>query len=73
MNNVIYILRKKRMDDIEKQLIQHCNLKLCFKNKRERIFKNDEVLITCKKKYISVLVYDDSNESKAHSIVNLIS
>ena len=50
MSNTMYILRKKNINYIEKKLVDQCGLKLCFKNKKERIFKNDEVLITCKKK-----------------------
>ena len=47
MSNTMYILRKKNINYIEKKLVDQCGLKLCFKNKKERIFKNDEVLITC--------------------------
>ena len=34
---------------------------------------NDELLITCKDKYIAVLVYNESYKDKANSVVNLIS
>ena len=50
MNNTMYILRKKSMNYIERKLLEQSDLKLCFKNKKERIFKNDELLITCKDK-----------------------
>jgi hypothetical protein len=73
MNNTIYILRKRSMNYIEHKLVEQSDLKLCFKNKKERIFKNEELLITCKDKYISVLVYNDGDKSKANGIVNLIS
>ena len=42
MNNTMYILRKKSMNYIERKLVEQSDLKLCFKNKKERIFKNDE-------------------------------
>ena len=71
--NTMYILRKKNINYIEKKLVDQCGLKLCFKNKKERIFKNDEVLITCKKKYISILFYDEAQKSKAYNIANRIS
>ena len=73
MSNTMYILRKKNINYIEKKVVDHCGLKLCFKNKKERIFKNDEVLITCKKKYISILFYDEAQKSKAYNIANRIS
>ena len=67
MNNTMYILRKKSMNYIERKLVEQSDLKLCFKN------KNDELLITCKDKYIAVLVYNESYKDKANSVVNLIS
>lgn len=73
INNTMYILRKKSMNYIERKLVEQSDLKLCFKNKKERIFKNDELLITCKDKYIAVLVYNESYKDKANSVVNLIS
>lgn len=73
MNNTIYILRKKSMNYIEHKLVEQCDVKLCFKNKNERIFKNDKLLITCKNKYISILVYNESCKNRVSSIVNLIS
>lgn len=73
MSDTMYIIRKKDLDCIEKNLTDNFGLKLCFKNKKERIFKNDELLITCKKKYISILVYNDEKKCKARIIVNCIS
>ena len=72
MNN-IYFVRKKNLGYIQKKLVDQFGLRLCYKDKRERIFKNDELLITCKKKYISILVYDDVPKSKAYNIINHIS
>ena len=69
----MYILRKKNINYIEKILLNQFELKLCFKNRKERIFKNDEFLITCKNKYILVFVYDDAHKRKAQNIVKHIS
>lgn len=49
MSNTMYILRKKNINYIEKKLVDQCGLKLCFKNKKERIFKNDECLLHVRK------------------------
>ena len=73
MSDTRYILRKKDMRDIERKLVEQFDFKLCFKNKKERIFKDDEFLITCKKKYISILVYEDEQKSKAQDIIKRIS
>lgn len=73
MNKTRYILRKKNKNYIEQVLLGQLDLQLCFKNRTERIFKNDKILITCKNKYISVLVYDNSYSNRVKEIVNLIS
>ena len=73
MNNAMYILRKKNMNYIQSKLVNQFGLKLCFKNKNERIYKNNEMLITCKNKYISIFIYNDIGESQAHEIANQIS
>lgn len=73
MNNMMYIERKKSMNYIENKLVGQFDVNLCFKNKKERIFKNREMIITCKDKYISILVYDDRNENKARNVADLIS
>lgn len=49
MNNTRYFLRKKHMSDIERELTERLNLSLCFKSKRESIYKNSELMVTCKK------------------------
>ncbi len=72
MNNTRYFLRKKHMSDIERELTERLNLSLCFKSKRESIYKNSELMVTCKKKYVSVLVFNDRNKSKLSYIENLL-
>ncbi len=73
MSNTMYFLRKTSMNYIERKLIEQLNLKLCYNNKKERIFKNNELLITCKDKFISILIYDEDDRKKAYNIVNRIS
>mgnify|MGYP006992642692 FL=1 len=73
MNNTMYALRKKSMDYIEDKLVEQSDLKLCFRDEKEMIFKNDELLVTCKDAYIVVLFYDNSHKSKANAVINLIS
>lgn len=73
MADTKYFLRKKSMDYIEHRLKEQLDLELCFKDKRERIFKNEEVLITCKGQYISILYYDDNKKDEVQKIVSMIS
>lgn len=73
MNNTMYFLRRKSISYIEQEFIRKFDLKLCYKNKRESIFKNNELLITCKDKFISVLIYEKDDRNKVYEIVNWIS
>lgn len=61
------------MNYIEQKLIQQFNFRLCYKNKKERIFKNNELLITCKDKFILVFIYGEYDRSKIYDILNWIS
>lgn len=73
MADTKYFVRKRSMNDIEDRLDKQMGLELCFKDKKERIFRNNNLLITCKDKYISVLVYDENNKSEVRKIINMIS
>lgn len=73
MNNTMYFLRKKNMRYIEQGLIEHFGLELCYKDKKEKILKNNKMLITCKNKYISILVYNYDNKKLAYNIANYMS
>lgn len=73
MNNTMYFLRRKSFDYIERELTRQFDLKLCYKNKKESIFKNNELLVTCKDKFISVLIYDEDDRNKIYEIVDWIS
>lgn len=73
MNNTMYFLRRKSFDYIERELTRQFDLKLCYKNRKESIFKNNELLVTCKDKFISVLIYDEDDRNKIYEIVDWIS
>ena len=73
MSKTMYFLRKRPMDYIEHKLSEQFDLKLCFKNKTERIFKNNDLLVACRKKYIFVLVYNDTCNNIIYSVINLFS
>lgn len=62
MNKTVYFLRKMNMRYIEERLEEEFNLELCFRNGKEMILKNNEVLVCCKRKYASILMYVEKEE-----------
>ena len=68
-----YILRNEKMKLIQNKLTKEFNMKLCFRSRNECIFKNDELLITCKNKYASILSLSATNPQKVKDIITLIS
>lgn len=60
MNNIIYI-PKKNKKKAEKFFIPKFNLFLCFHSKNKKIFKNENMLMSCNKNYIRILVYKKNN------------
>lgn len=73
MNKKMYFLRKGISSDFIKKLGNAYSLDLVYKDKSEMIFKNNLLMIVCKKKYISVLVYDGGNYILTNDIINKFS
>ena len=61
MSKIMYFLRKGITSSTVDDLIQRHNLRRCFENKKERIFKNNDMIVELNPKYITVLVYDGNN------------
>ena len=61
MSKIMYFLRKGVTSSTVDDLIQRYSLKRCFENKKERIFKNNDMIVELNPKYITVLVYDGNN------------
>lgn len=57
---VIYLLNGKKQRQIINKIISTKKLTLCYKRKRETIFKNNEILISCHKKYNSIYCLNKS-------------
>jgi len=72
MSSTMYFLRRKSMKQIEQDVTEKFNVELCYKNNKERVFKSQDLLITCRSKYILVLVYDNAQENQVRSISNSI-
>lgn len=73
MSKAIYLLRKNDMNIIKNILLNNFNFELCYEKKREMILKNEEVLISCKKKYIFIYFYDNMSNQNINSIIEYIS
>lgn len=54
-------------------LVEKMGFKLRYSGKKERIFSNDNLLVTCSKDYATLLAYDDKNTEEASRIGNWIS
>ena len=57
MGKTMYFLRK-RSSPTEEALIKKYDLKACFQKRREKIFKNNDVIIAYRAKYVTVLIYN---------------
>jgi len=71
MSKIVYFLRKSNMDKIEKSLHIYFKMTPCIKSKKEMVFENNDLLISCKKKYISVIYYDEIGEKKLNKLVEI--
>lgn len=59
MNNSLYMIRNRRLNRKLDQLIKDCNLDLCYQDRKEKIFKGDEFLISLKRKYMFLYSFSD--------------
>lgn len=73
MSKRMYFVRKRNALPLLDRLIKQYALKVSFHDKNEVILKNENFLVACKKKYISVLLYDAENQSLASEIVLILS
>ena len=51
---VIYLLNGKRQRQIINNIISTKKLALCYKRNNEKVFKNNDILISCHKKYNNI-------------------
>lgn len=71
MNKTMFFLNKKHNKKIFDFFIKEYNLQLCFKSKKEIILKNNDLLISFKKNYFTVLIYDSENENLIYNVKNI--
>ena len=61
MNNALYLVRNKRVDEIIGSFIIKYKLELCYNTKKEKILKNENVILSQKKKYIFLRVFAEDS------------
>ena len=62
MNRVQYICRNKDTESKMNYLIRNFNFALAYKNKREMIVKNAQILISLKKRYVLLISFSIEDE-----------
>ena len=61
MNNSLYLVRNKDAETKINSLVKKYNLELCFEERKEKVLKNENMLVLLKKKYIFIRFLLDSN------------
>ena len=61
MNNSLYLVRDKDAETKIKPFVKKYNLELCFEEQKEKVLKNENMLVLLKKKYIFIRFFLDSN------------
>lgn len=68
MDRTEYFLRGTSFSKIEKRLDNMYKIKTCYKTRKERILKNNDIIVKCKNKYIAVFLLDDTSKDKYKDI-----
>ena len=63
MNNTLYLERNPHVDMQLKKLTETQGLVLCYRNRKQRIFKNEKVLVAENKKYIFLRVFSEDDSA----------
>ena len=62
MNSILYFTRSKKRDEKFKSLIMDYGLTVCYKDKKEKILKNDEMLLSIKKRYVFLSFFAEASQ-----------
>lgn len=72
MNNAIYIERNSRVDKQLNKFVEGQGLVLCYRDKNQRILKNEKLIIAQKKRYIFLRVFSDADSSSISNIYHYL-
>lgn len=72
MNNVVYLTRTRKRDDLLVVLTKQYNLKTSIMTDREKIIKNDDMIMMIKPKYIFIRIYSDTDRSLLPEIKSIL-
>lgn len=68
MNNMLFIERNRCVDSQLDKLADSQNLVVCYRDKNQRILKNEKLIIAQRKKYLFLRFFSDEDTS---SITNI--
>lgn len=63
MNNTLYLERNRHVDTQLNKLASIQGLSMCYRDKNQRILKNENIIIAQKKKYIFLKVFSEDTSS----------
>lgn len=61
MSNTLYITRNRRVDTKLNKLVDDNKLVTCYRDRNQRIFKNEKLIVSQKKKYIFLRLLSDED------------
>ena len=62
MDNTLYLVRDKSSDAKISSFIQRYNFELCYDQKKEKVLKNEDMLLLLKRKYIFIHIFCDTSD-----------
>lgn len=62
MDNTLYLVRDKSCDAKISSFIYKYHLELCYDRKKEKIFKNEDMFVLLKRKYIFIRIFCNTND-----------
>lgn len=68
MNNSIYIERNPRVDMQLNKFVEAQGLVLCYRDKTQRILKNEKLIVAQKKKYIFLRIFSEKDSLSVSNI-----
>lgn len=61
MVEVIHLVRGWKINSKIRLLIKEYQLKVCYEDDYEKIFKNSKVIIRISRRYVSIYIFSDNN------------
>lgn len=63
---------KKKIKTLDEKLKNEYNLRLVYNDKRTKIYKNEDMILSCCKRFFTILFYHKEDNQKAYDIEDMI-